>query len=328
MKQAAKLAIVAIILVVLFVVFNKNQQTVETPTPTPTPTPVPTPAPVPVPVPTPTPVPTGMVQLFTGANYTGASQIFGLGQTDIGSLVNVKNDSATSIKILNPAYCVRIHSDAGFSGYAAMVCNDIPDLTVYKWNGQISSLNVIPKTSGVVTTLTPGSTMVPAPLPVVALPPTPPPIAILPPTPPPVVTQPVTSSSYNPQWQTGESGAQSGGTADGNNMLVCNAVALGSKHPGKSWTGYGKCNIEHSGLEIPLPVAGYLTANSRYSWTKTPTSKVIGGKDANAGDLYVCRGRYNGGTHPGKTWTNNNSCYIGWGGKSVVTTDFDYLSYS
>jgi hypothetical protein len=53
-----------------------------------------------------------------------------------------------------------------------------------------------------------------------------------------------------------------------------------------------------------------------------PENSVSGGIE-NENDLPVCRGNYNGVTHPGKLLANK--CNIGWGGKEIELESFDVL---
>ncbi len=52
-----------------------------------------------------------------------------------------------------------------------------------------------------------------------------------------------------------------------------------------------------------------------------PSSALIGGHEASGQGLAVCRGRYNGGMHPGKVV--GSSCSIGWGGHEIMLSDFE-----
>ncbi len=151
---------------------------------------------------------------------------------------------------------------------------------------------------------------------------------------PPGYTPPVTgsppASSFAPAWNTNEAGALYTGVVDGTyDVNVCNGVYNGNLTPGKSWRGYGKCNLGVGGKEVIVPIGGYLQAAPEvYRWSKTvPTKRVKGGADPAVGDLYVCRGKYNGGWHPGRTWNGNAACNIGWGGAEYPVADMEHLTY-
>lgn len=52
---------------------------------------------------------------------------------------------------------------------------------------------------------------------------------------------------------------------------------------------------------------------------------LVGGVDADGSPLYVCRGYWNGGTHPGKMQASWGSCDIGYGGGEVYVSTFDTM---
>lgn len=114
-----------------------------------------------------------------------------------------------------------------------------------------------------------------------------------------------------------------GGSERGRKLAVCRASYKGGTHPGKVVAG--KCNIGWGGKEIVIRKYQVMTNKGvKLSWAKGPSAKgmVIGGKERGR-SLPVCRGKYKGGTHPGKVVAKK--CNIGWGGKEIVLRSFEVL---
>ncbi|MFT5487054.1 MAG: hypothetical protein ACI9JL_000826 [Paracoccaceae bacterium] len=110
------------------------------------------------------------------------------------------------------------------------------------------------------------------------------------------------------------SGAISGGSEPGRSRLyVCRSKYKGNWASGKVVAGY--CNIGFYGKEHRQSTYDVLVGtSSRVGWTNGNTrSAMYVGKEKGK-NVYVCRVRYKGGTHPGKIAPNKN-CYIGYGGK-------------
>ncbi len=72
------------------------------------------------------------------------------------------------------------------------------------------------------------------------------------------------------------------------------------------------------------PAAAAAAATKTLSWNKTPKNKVQGGQEGTR-KLYVCQGKHNNEWHPGKTADGFGGCNIGWGGKEIGATEFNYL---
>jgi len=119
-------------------------------------------------------------------------------------------------------------------------------------------------------------------------------------------------------------GAVLAGRVPGGDLYVCRASHGGGTHIGKLFNG--KCNIGWGGQEVSLGVYQVLIApGSR--WLRVPPGQIpagaVGGGLADNTEMYVCRGFYNDGQHPGKTWQGR--CNIGWGGQEVALTHYDVL---
>ncbi len=114
-----------------------------------------------------------------------------------------------------------------------------------------------------------------------------------------------------------------GGQERGRTLPICRGAYQGGTHPGKLVAG--KCNIGWGGREITLGSFEILTSNNaRLAWVPGPTAAgmVIGGQEPGR-TLPICRGAYQGGTHPGKLVAGK--CNIGWGGREITLGSFEVL---
>ena len=119
-------------------------------------------------------------------------------------------------------------------------------------------------------------------------------------------------------------GAVFAGRCPDGDMYVCRGGYRGGTHLGKLFKG--KCNIGYGGKEVVLDNYQVLIA-PKARWMRAPSGQIPagaigGGHDGNAG-MYVCRGYYKDGEHPGKTWKGR--CNIGWGGREVELNNYDVL---
>lgn len=109
-------------------------------------------------------------------------------------------------------------------------------------------------------------------------------------------------------------------------FYVCHANYHGGTHPGKYLNG--NCNISWGGREVVIS-QGYeiLVSRSSLGWTSAsngsiPDNAIEGGYEGN-NPLYVCQANYRNGTHTGKIIGRN--CNFGWGGKEVMSTNYNVL---
>jgi len=91
-------------------------------------------------------------------------------------------------------------------------------------------------------------------------------------------------------------------------------------------------NLPGQEIAYPPPSPAYKVSEpqSPYQWVEMmhgnplPPDAVIGGyQEYTNTPLFVCRGYYQGGMHPGKLF--NGMCYFGWGGREVVTPQYQVL---
>jgi len=82
------------------------------------------------------------------------------------------------------------------------------------------------------------------------------------------------------------------------------------------------------GLGLALAMASTAQAETRWvrgSFGQMPPRALVGGHEANGQTLFICRGPYKGGVHPGKIRSGFNGCNIGYGGREVTVNPYDVL---
>lgn len=107
-------------------------------------------------------------------------------------------------------------------------------------------------------------------------------------------------------------------------LYACRGAHRSGVHPGKLVAA--NCNISWGGLEILLEEYEVLTVPPRWvvgSDGSIPDGALSGGWEVDRPDLFVCRGEYRGGLHPGKLIAD--SCSIGWGGHEVQILVYEVL---
>lgn len=100
--------------------------------------------------------------------------------------------------------------------------------------------------------------------------------------------------------------------------------------PGKTWAGYGHCNVPYGGREY---IVDHFTIPERrelghYFWDRDNEAvhAIIFGNDTNGNELYVCQAHFNGSLQPGKSWPGYYHCNISYGGREIVTNNYQVLS--
>jgi len=124
-------------------------------------------------------------------------------------------------------------------------------------------------------------------------------------------------------------GALAGGQeAAGQVLYPCVAMFNGGMHPGKVRPGFNGCNVpwgggEHRVGSYRVPTGGVWRGASG---GQIPVNAVPAGFEANGTPLYVCRGAFQGGMHPGKIRAGFGGCNIGYGGAEHVVRSYDVLT--
>jgi hypothetical protein len=115
-------------------------------------------------------------------------------------------------------------------------------------------------------------------------------------------------------------------------------LKIKATHPG--WTRFqgDRCHVGLNGTSFNPLKQELLDSNKKYRWTKTPVNKVQGGSDVmvlkSALDvaykdipLFVCRVSHQGAWYTGKVDSPENGCSIGFRGREMKKSEFDYLEF-
>lgn len=121
-----------------------------------------------------------------------------------------------------------------------------------------------------------------------------------------------------------------GGQENGQKLAVCRCTYNGGTHAGKVVDR--NCNIGWGGKEIVMSSFEILlNTGAELSWTSVsgnmPSSAIIAGYESGK-PIYVAKGNYGNGVHPGKVfWAENRYiCNIGYGGKEITINEFKVLT--
>ena len=110
-----------------------------------------------------------------------------------------------------------------------------------------------------------------------------------------------------------------GNEENGNPLYVCRAAYNGGIHPGKV-VGLN-CNIGYAGKEIHLSEYQLLVGNGSWGPAREGYTGAFVAGTENGRPLYLCRGVFSGGVHPGKIV--GDKCNIGFGGVERTLPNFE-----
>lgn len=115
---------------------------------------------------------------------------------------------------------------------------------------------------------------------------------------------------------------------NGKPLYLCIARMFNSTQPGKTWEGYGRCNVAYGGKEyivtdFQLP-SGKFFRNA--FWQTSDRDGIVLGHDTNGRPLYVCQTLFKGSMQPGKTWPGYNRCNISYAGVEITMDNYKVLS--
>ncbi|WP_419419994.1 DUF3421 domain-containing protein [Legionella sp. D16C41] len=118
-----------------------------------------------------------------------------------------------------------------------------------------------------------------------------------------------------------------GTDTDGKALYLCLAKFSNSIQPGKTWVGYGRCNVAYGGKEyivndFKVPPRELF---DNTSWQKGTRNAVKIGRDTNGNPLFLCQAFYRGSKQPGKTWPGYNRCNISYAGQEIILNTFRIL---
>lgn len=125
------------------------------------------------------------------------------------------------------------------------------------------------------------------------------------------------------------SGALAGGhEASGETLYICRAIFDNFMNSGKVRTGFQGCNIGYGGKEEVVPAYEVLVERSP-RWVAAqdgniPADAVAVGQ-AGGKEIFVCRGRFQGGIHVGKIVPPSRACFISYGGRQDSINPYEVL---
>lgn len=122
-----------------------------------------------------------------------------------------------------------------------------------------------------------------------------------------------------------------GQESNGQKLYLCRGNYQGGIHPGKISSTLKDCHIGYGGKERYVSPYEVLIAPEAFGkWTnamngEVPAGAYVVGHESNGEKLYLCRGNYQGGVHPGKVRWAFKACNINWGGKEVKVNPYEVL---
>ncbi|KTC87096.1 DUF3421 domain-containing protein [Legionella brunensis] len=121
---------------------------------------------------------------------------------------------------------------------------------------------------------------------------------------------------------------RTGSDTDGKPLYLCLARLFNSTQPGKTWPGYGHCNVPYGGKEYVVDqfeVPSQSMFRKNY-WSPYGGAAVTIGRDTNGNPLFLCQVDFKGSKQPGKTWPGYNHCNISYGGQEIITDSYRILA--
>ncbi|KTD79394.1 DUF3421 domain-containing protein [Legionella waltersii] len=121
---------------------------------------------------------------------------------------------------------------------------------------------------------------------------------------------------------------RTGTDTNGRPLYLCRAKLFNSIQPGKTWPGYGRCNVPYGGKEYIVSEFTLPTQQEigHINWEPANAQPLVIGRDTNGNPLFVCQANFNGSIQPGKTWPGYYHCNISYGGREVITDNYRVLS--
>ena len=124
-----------------------------------------------------------------------------------------------------------------------------------------------------------------------------------------------------------EQALRTGTDTDGKPLYLCIANIFNSIQPGKTWAGYGRCNVAYGGKE-------YITSDFKIpprnlfhnvAWQRNPVAPLKVGREADGKPLFLCQARFKGGKQPGKTWPGYPHCNVSYAGQEIILNSYEIL---
>jgi hypothetical protein len=124
-------------------------------------------------------------------------------------------------------------------------------------------------------------------------------------------------------------GAFRAGGEEGNPLFVCRAAHEGGLHPGKIRRDFDGCLIPFGGKEIHEKNYEVLVGMEDARWIPASNGQIprFAFKAGYEGgeSMFVCRGRIEGGLHPGKIRSGFDGCLISYGGGERHVPNYEVL---
>ncbi|KTD21014.1 Protein of uncharacterised function (DUF3421) [Legionella lansingensis] len=120
---------------------------------------------------------------------------------------------------------------------------------------------------------------------------------------------------------------KTGVDTDGKPLFLCVARLFNSTQPGKTWSGYGHCNVPYGGKEYVIDQFEIPSKDMfrRVYWSNNPGEALTIGRDTNGNPLFLCQTYFKGSRQPGKTWPGYNHCNISYAGQEIITNNYQIL---
>ncbi|HHF7345678.1 TPA: DM9 repeat-containing protein [Legionella feeleii] len=118
---------------------------------------------------------------------------------------------------------------------------------------------------------------------------------------------------------------RTGTDTNGKPLYLCLARLFDSTQLGKTWEGYGRCNVPYGGKEY---IVDQFDIPHRQLFNHTQWQGDNGesplriGLDSNGAPLFLCQAFFRGSRQPGKTWPGYHHCNISYAGHEIITDNY------
>lgn len=119
-----------------------------------------------------------------------------------------------------------------------------------------------------------------------------------------------------------------GKDTDGKLLYLCLARLFNSTQPGKTWAGYGRCNVPYGGKEYIVDQFEIPSKNifAGTYWQNNSALALTVGRESNGKPLFLCQAHFKNSQQPGKTWPGYKHCNISYAGQEVITDNYRVLA--
>ncbi|MDI9819373.1 MULTISPECIES: DUF3421 domain-containing protein [unclassified Legionella] len=133
---------------------------------------------------------------------------------------------------------------------------------------------------------------------------------------------------YHQQYNSLNNALRTGTDTNGKPLYLCTARLFNSTQPGKTWEGYGRCNVPYGGKEyivdkFEVPLKDRFRGSY---WQNNGGMAMPVGQEADGTPLFLCQVFFKGSKQPGKTWPGYNHCNISYAGQEIITDNYQVLT--